>query len=255
MFRILSIVITSAAILSMSGCVLGPSGGGGHCNSCDGYSAAAVGGGPGASFREWRRSLTCGAGCGETYYDEWYSTPPDCEDPCPQFAGGGGGGCGAGGCGGGACGGCGLCLNGGCSSSCGPGCGSCGGGIQPIRRIASLAVGIYGKRFCNQCGYDTGSCGCDGGSCGGEIISEGGVIHGGGGCTDGSCSINHGGGHQVVASSNLHRSPAHRQVMARQQVAQTVQPAPVARQVSGQTQQKFYRQATRLPQGQSAFRR
>lgn len=254
MFRILSIVIVSAAVLSLSGCVLGPSGGGGHCNSCDGFSGSAMSGGPGASFREWRRSLTCGAGCGETYYDEWYSSPPDCEDPCPQFAGGGG--CAGGDCGGcGDCGGgCGACLNGGCGGSCG---GSCGGGIQPIRTIASLAVGLYGRRFCGDCGYDTGDCCCDGGF-GGEIISGGPAIQGGGGCATGNCSVNRGGTMQV-ARSNVRRSPAHQQAMTRQQTAQMMR----SQQAGNDTQviypaepnQKFYRQATRLPQGQSAFRR
>lgn len=26
--------------------------------------------------------LVCGSGCGEVYWDEWLSDPPDCEDPC-----------------------------------------------------------------------------------------------------------------------------------------------------------------------------
>lgn len=260
MFRILSIVITSAVILSMSGCVLGPSVGG-QCNSCDGYSGGQMSGGPGASFLEWRKGLTCGPGCGETYYDEWHSSPPDCEDPCPQFAGGGGS-CGGGSCGG--CGSCGPCLNGGCGGSCG---GSCGGGIQPIRTIAGLAVGLYGKRFCGECGYDTGDCCCDtggcdtgccDGGCGGEIISEGPVIHGGGGCASGNCAINRGGNTQM-ARSNVRRSPAHQQAMARQQTAQMMRQVPTSSEPKvvypEASNQKFYRQATRLPQGQSAFRR
>jgi hypothetical protein len=28
------------------------------------------------------RSRTCGKGCGEIYWGEWYSDPPDCCDPC-----------------------------------------------------------------------------------------------------------------------------------------------------------------------------
>ncbi|MCO6454231.1 MAG: hypothetical protein J5I93_02845 [Pirellulaceae bacterium] len=28
------------------------------------------------------RSLTCGGGCGEIYWDEWISDPPDACDPC-----------------------------------------------------------------------------------------------------------------------------------------------------------------------------
>lgn len=52
-----------------------------------------------------RNRLTCGAGCGEFYLDEWMSDPPDCCDPCDgcgNYTGRGG----CGGCWGGGCGGC-----------------------------------------------------------------------------------------------------------------------------------------------------
>jgi hypothetical protein len=39
------------------------------------------------------RSLTCGAGCGELYIDEWISDPPDACDPCGCHGEWNGGGC------------------------------------------------------------------------------------------------------------------------------------------------------------------
>lgn len=33
------------------------------------------------------RDKTCGKGCGEVYWGEWYSDPPDCCDPCDQCYG------------------------------------------------------------------------------------------------------------------------------------------------------------------------
>ena len=35
----------------------------------------------------FRRSLTCGKGCGEIYVNEWVSDPPDCCDPCDMCYG------------------------------------------------------------------------------------------------------------------------------------------------------------------------
>jgi hypothetical protein len=32
--------------------------------------------------RAIRNMLTCGSGCGQLYIDEWYSDPPDAQDPC-----------------------------------------------------------------------------------------------------------------------------------------------------------------------------
>jgi hypothetical protein len=34
-----------------------------------------------------RRGFTCGKGCGEVYWGEWISDPPDCCDPCDQCYG------------------------------------------------------------------------------------------------------------------------------------------------------------------------
>ena len=31
--------------------------------------------------------LTCGSACGEVYWDEWLSDPPDCCDPCDECSG------------------------------------------------------------------------------------------------------------------------------------------------------------------------
>src|SRR5262245_20621057 len=33
------------------------------------------------------RHKSCGQGCGEIYWGEWYSDPPDCCDPCDQCSG------------------------------------------------------------------------------------------------------------------------------------------------------------------------
>ena len=275
MVRILSISIALAAVVSMSGCLMGPCGGGGHCNSCDGYVGPGMLHHPGDGFRHWRRSLTCGAGCGDTYYDEWYSTPPDCVDPCPQFDCGGG------------CGGCGH-----CGSVCGCGCG-CelighhgDHGTRILNGLGALVAGLYGKRFCGACGYAYDDCGCDGGYIGGEIIEDGGyidghIIEGGtviegpvmqgptpavqgtsgtGNCPDGNCSI--GNRPSTPMARRIRRSPAYEQAMARQQAAadlkaaqaQTERPTPERVVYPEEPNAKFYRQATRLPRNRSLRR-
>lgn len=226
-------------MVSMSGCVLGPMGYSGHCNNCDGCNDGGYyyGMGPGHAFRQWRRSLTCGAGCGETYYDEWYSSPPECEDPCPQFAGKVNNRSG---------------FNGGCLD-CGGGsnCGVCG--VRPLRTIAGLAVGLYGKRFCGDCGYDYDDCCCGDGGFAGETVIEG--TGATGGCATGNCSTNH-RTNSRVANANVQRSPAHRHAMARQQTTGNAPPNPGSQVIHpAEPDQKFYRQATRLPAGQPAFRR
>jgi hypothetical protein len=139
------IAATACLFLSaMTGCVAGP-----HCNDCSGCGHGGyIAHGPLDAARQWRRSLSCGAGCGETYYGEWRSTPPDCVDPCPEFA------CG---CGDAACGGCGI----GHRRIHGDGC-----GIRPARAVARLVVALYGKRFCapcDDCGSAVEDCGCDDG--------------------------------------------------------------------------------------------
>lgn len=49
------------------------SGCGDHCNNCDGYN------GP---FGTVRKTLACGSGCGEIYYGDWLSNPPNTCNEC-----------------------------------------------------------------------------------------------------------------------------------------------------------------------------
>lgn len=175
MFRFILSTSACLVLCALSGCACGP-----QCNDCSGCGHAGfIAHRPLDSVRHWRRSLTCGAGCGETYYDEWTSTPPDCCEPCPEFAGGG------------------------CISDCGP-CGDCGGhcgvvggcGIRPLRAAARLVKAVYGKRYCDGCGYDTGDCccgetsvydsydsGCGCASCGGAGANSA------PGCANGDCGV------------------------------------------------------------------
>ncbi|MDB4650301.1 hypothetical protein OAE37_00915 [Pirellulaceae bacterium] len=46
---------------------------GDHCNNCDGYN------GP---FGTVRKTLACGSGCGEIYYGDWVSNPPNTCNEC-----------------------------------------------------------------------------------------------------------------------------------------------------------------------------
>ena len=252
MFRILSITITLATILSMSGCVLGPCGGGGNCNDCDGLAQNHLHCTPGDSFRAWRRSLTCSAGCGETYYDEWYSTPPDCVDPCPQMA------C-AGGCGG-ACGG--GCHDCGCSDGCGGACGGggVGCGIRPLRAVTRLVTGLYGKRFCGACGYNFDDCCCGGSDAGyiemGELPTgeymDGGYIEGGPMMDGGFSSAPKRG---TPMQRQVRRSPAYEQAMARQQSPRPQTNGTPERVVYPEDpNSNLYRQASRLPQRAATLR-
>jgi len=60
----------------------------GNCNECgaNGCESCACPSDCGIlSFCRWNKS--CGKGCGEIYYGEWYSDPPDCCDPCDQCFG------------------------------------------------------------------------------------------------------------------------------------------------------------------------
>ena len=93
MLRLTFLCLALAVSLGAAGCagpMIGP-GCGSSCNDCDGtgygHSRAT---GPFSQMSQWRKSLTCGSGCGETYIGEWISTPPDCADPCcgNQFVGG-----------------------------------------------------------------------------------------------------------------------------------------------------------------------
>jgi hypothetical protein len=117
---------------------------GDSCNDCSVYSTERpLPIGPMDQLQQWKRSLVCGGGCGEVYYGEWMSTPPDAYDPCcgNQFVGG--------------------------ATKCQPFC------WQPGALLGSL----YGQRFCDG-GVD---CGCD--SCGSMGYEEFGCDScGGGGC-------------------------------------------------------------------------
>jgi len=127
----------------LSGCCGGPCG---PCGGNVGY-VGHRGDGPAARFHRWRKSLACQAGCCETYWGEWSSYPPDCEDPCAfdytvnhQVA---------------ACGGCGNC------NEC------CFSPLPPRRPVIfGLISLIYGERYCEGCGEyaHAGHCDIDSGA-------------------------------------------------------------------------------------------
>ena len=107
------------------GCGPGCSAGVG-CNDCDGgFEQQRLMRSPLDGIRNFRRSLVCGSGCGETYIGEWISTPPDCADPCcnEQWVGG--------------------------ATKCRPFC------WQP----GTLFRGLYGSRFCTE-SESSVPCGC-----------------------------------------------------------------------------------------------
>lgn len=217
-------------VIAMTGCASGP-----HCNDCNGYgSAGYMPTGPVDAVRQWRRSLTCGAGCGETYYDEWTSTPPDCVDPCPDFG----------------CGAAPLC------DACGTNCGGSCCGVRPVRAAARLVAAVYGKRFCNECGYDIDDCGCES-----SVYDSYGS-----GCDCASCS---GHGHSVVSGpqgthARVSEAPPAAQVarsnspveQARQRQVQMAQQQRQTRQpMAPALEDQRIRQAQRIPQGTSTHYR
>ena len=66
-------------------CVKGCGGGDCHDGTCHGGGHAKCDSCGGAKPRigSWINSkLSCGSACGEVYWDEWISDPPDCCDPC-----------------------------------------------------------------------------------------------------------------------------------------------------------------------------
>ncbi len=115
----------------------------GDCNHCDDCGTLPVPCTPWDHLRQHCGFLTCGAGCGDVYVDEWYSHPPDCHDPCDgcnQWVGGDG------------C----KCL--------------------PLSRFDGIFAGLRGRRFrCDDtCGFfdcmagfcdvcDSDPCSCGGG--------------------------------------------------------------------------------------------
>ena len=165
------LLCTVVAAALMSGCCCGPVGcgaggfGGGrvtNCNDCDGGISYGGGYAGPSSFQRlanFRKSLVCGGGCGEVYYGEWTSTPPDGCDPCSggQFVGG--------------------------ATPCRPFCWN----WRPGSLLAGFFSGLYGRRVYGGCGCGSYSCGggCGGGfsdgGCGGGF-SGGGFSDGGGGC-------------------------------------------------------------------------
>ena len=99
---------------------------GGACNSCcdSCCDPCADPCGTGCYGRPWYRGplscvfalLTqgcCGAGCGERYWGDFYSDPPDCWDPCDGYGNYSGGGC--------------RTCGGGSGNYSGGGCRTCGG--------------------------------------------------------------------------------------------------------------------------------
>lgn len=61
------------------------------CEQCDGCWGHPIPCTPLDGFCQLCRSTVCSGGCGEVYYGEWASTPPDCVDPCDpcgDYAGG-----------------------------------------------------------------------------------------------------------------------------------------------------------------------
>lgn len=110
------------------------------CNDCGESVCGNMPYSPLDGMRRLKRSIGCGFGCGETYYGEWRSTPPDACDPCcgDQWVGG--------------------------AVPHRPFC------WQPGRLLA----GLYGSRFCDGSASTT-PCGCGGtcdGSCGNEFAGE-----------------------------------------------------------------------------------
>ncbi len=85
----LSIALFTSGCCGPMACGVGCNTGG--CDDCDGTAGRPIPMGPLDGLRNFRQSLVCGGGgCGETYFGEWISTPPDDCDPCcgTQFVGG-----------------------------------------------------------------------------------------------------------------------------------------------------------------------
>ena len=168
-----SILLSATVVFAVvfSGCCCGPYGGCGpvgagigggcvtDCNDCDGGTCSAgrpMVYGPLQHLAQMRKSLVCGGGCGEVYYGEWQSTPPDACDPCcgDQFVGG--------------------------AVPCNPFCWT----WRPGQLFYGFFGGLYGQRFCHGCGNDFGSCGC------GSVVDSGCGCDAAGGSTAGCATCN-----------------------------------------------------------------
>ena len=89
LYRNAPAVLMVAAVLCFSGCVCYPpgypmagvgAGAGCDCGAAPCDDCATCGHGPVAEAVE--ECATCKSGCGEVYWGEWTSDPPDCCDPC-----------------------------------------------------------------------------------------------------------------------------------------------------------------------------
>jgi len=124
------LILTGLTISAMSIGCCGPIGCGvdismGH-NGCGGVDCVEPVYRPLDGVRQLRGRWACGSGCAETYYGEWRSTPPDAQDPC-------------------------------CDQGCVESRGFCWSGCwQP----GVLLRGLYGVRYCDDCGSDVG-CDCE----------------------------------------------------------------------------------------------
>ena len=182
MFKFLFLSAIAAMAAMMTGCCGGPigfaTGPGSHCGYCEGApSGPSYHQGPLARLAAAHKRTVCGSGCGEVYYGEWLSNPPDCCDPCDNEVQ--------------------------CTPPIVPQCGI----------FARMFAGLYGVRHprggggagcCEEtCVDDCGSCdSCCGG--GGEVIHEGPVVESGPGCS--SCA---GGSHGNIpfATKPVRRAP------------------------------------------------
>ena len=145
-------IVCFAFALSSVGCVgpmgVGPGCGVSNCYDCDGvgYGDRVIPMRPLDGLRQMRKNLVCGSGCGEVYYGEWISTPPDCADPCcgEQFVGG--------------------------ATPCRPGC------WQPGILLRSLYGGrnCTGEQSSTPCGC--GDHACDGGCSFVSSVTSGGYV-------------------------------------------------------------------------------
>lgn len=80
-----------------------------------------------------RFARTCGAGCGNIYWGEWFFDPPNAYDPCDD----------------------------GCFGWTGPRC-------RPVRGVLPFPGGLFGRRFGDDCaGVACGPAGCEDGCAGG----------------------------------------------------------------------------------------
>lgn len=147
--RVISTIMMTTYLSISFGCCCGPGSCGygvcpDDCYNCDDVGfGRPIPCGPFQHFNQMRRSFVCGGGCGEVYYGEWTSTPPDACDPCcgERFAGG--------------------------AVPCQPFC------WRPGTLLFGFLGNLYGRRFCDGCGVSIGQCGCDGFDGGGHDAMEG----------------------------------------------------------------------------------